>query len=609
MRKGPESTGDTGAGPVASDRLDSWKDVAAYLRRDVSTVQRWERREGLPIHRHLHDKQGSIYAFRSELDAWQRDRSTRSGSLPSEELPPPGARVDRVDRNEMDRPPKDEPRAGIPVADRAKHRPRFLGAAAIALGLVAVAVVWSLVGSRSGREVTAPVPVASLVVLPLANLSGDPTQDYLAAGLTEELIGALAQLRSLRVVSRTTAATLQGRQIAVPDIARELDVDAVLEGSVRREGERIRISVQLIHGPTDAHLWARDFERDAGSLLALQAEVALAVAAEVRGQATAEERARLASVPSGAPAAYEEYLLGRHLLWKFIEDDRVRAIEHFNRAIESAPDYGAAYAGLAHAWWMRGVFGPLSLREAAGPARTAADMALARDDRLPEAYAAKAYVQGIFDWDWIGAEATIRRGLAIQPNNVEIRYVYALLLMALGRLGESVAQIDQAARLDPLAPTVYSTYGRVLYRARRFDEAERRLTRAIELEPRHYVSFDRLGDVYAATGRFDDAVAAYTRAVEIEGGTTFVHPRIAKTYVRMGRREDARALLPQLRTSAAAPVYAALGDRDRAFDALFRAVEQREDWHIYLKRDPDFDGLTSDPRWRALLARMNLPLE
>ena len=320
-------------------------------------------------------------------------------------------------------------------------------------------------------------------------------------------------------------------------IARELDVDGVVEGSVRREGGRVRISIQLIRCPTDTHLWARDFEREAAATWPLQIEVAQAVADEIRVQATPEERARLATVPAVSPAAHEEYLLGRHLLWKFIEEDRVRAIDHFNRAISLDPKYAAPYAALAHAWWMRGVFGPLSLKEVATPAREAALAALARDDRNAEAYAALAYVQGMFDWDWNRAQATVQRAVALEPNSVDARYVHALLLMAMGRLDEALSEIDYAARLDPLSAQVQSTYGRVLYRARRFDDARVRLERALELEPRNAGTYGRLAEVHEQLGRYDDALELLDQDGRARGlpatrfgGDTGAHPRARRAY-------------------------------------------------------------------------------
>jgi TolB-like protein/Flp pilus assembly protein TadD len=603
MTKEPSPAASSGANGGASDRLDSWKDVAAYLKRDVTTVQRWERREGLPIRRHVHDKQGSVYAFRSELDAWQRTRTRQ-------------VRAEETDRStaivaEQLAPDPETGSVSLPSVQRPAATPRrALGRFSAVAGLIGFVVAAIAFGVALGRVTpSAPPEITSLVVLPLENLSADPAQAYLAAGLTEELTARLAQLRALRVVSRTSAMAFEGRRVSLPAIGRELHVDAALEGSVRQQDGRVKVSIQLIHVPTDAHLWARDFERDAGDLLQLQSDIAGAVANEVRVQIRPDERARLSSVPTVDPRAHQEYLLGRYLLWKFIEEDRLRAIEHFHRAINIAPDYAAPYAGLAHAWWMRGLLGPLSFKEVASPARDAAREALARDDRLAEAYAAQAYVQGIFDWDWAGAEATIQRAVRLEPNSVDAHYVYALLLMAMGRLPEALAQIEHAAQVDPLSAQVHSTFGRILYRARQLEEAVKHLNRAIELEPRNGVSYGRLADVYALMGRYDEALRLYEQARVLGAGPKPDYGvRIARTYARMGRAGDARRLLPSLQGVAGgtAAVHVALGEHDMAFTLLFRAVDGREDWFPFIKADPDFDALHADHRWNELLQRMRL---
>ena len=308
--------------------------------------------------------------------------------------------------------------------------------------------------------------------------------------------------------------------------------------------------------------------------------------------------------PPSTPLPTMRYLLGRHLLWKFVGEDRTRAIAHFNRAIELAPDYAPAYSGLAHAWWMQGVVGPLSMREVALPAREAAQKALALDPHLAEAVAAKVYVQGVFDWEWVGAEATIRQALMADRNSLQTRYVYALLLMAMGRLEESVEQIEEAARLDPLSAQVQSTFGRILYRARRYDEALRRLDRAIELEPRNDLTHARKGDVYLEMGRHDEALAAFDRARALAGAPFAYRSRVARSYARMGREREAREL-PDLTPD----VYVALGDREQAFARLFKAVERHDDWPIFIRRDPAYDSLHADPRWGELLRRMNLPVD
>lgn len=587
-----------------SDRLDSWKDVAAYLKRDVSTVQRWERREGLPVHRHLHDKLGSVYAFRSELDVWSRSRRLRHEQT-----------NDRVMEMEAASSSSGSPEKGVAPSTDASilseapseiRRPRW-PKWVIGAGLATLAVVTIVYGLYRGRVASAPGPqIRSLVVLPLENLSDDPAQEFFAAGMTEELIGSLAQIRALRVVSRTSSMSLKGSSKSIPLIARELNVDAVLEGSVQKSDGRVKIRLQLLHAPTDTHLWARDYERELADVLRLQNEVAREVAEQVRVQITPDERARMMSVAAVNPAAHEEFLLGRFLLWKFIEEDRKRAVDHFNRAIQIDPSYAAPYAGLAQAWWMGGVFGPLSLKEVGPPARAAARKALELDDRLAEAYAAQAYVQGTFDWDWAGAEATIGHAVELDPNSLDAHYVYALLLMALGRLPEATMQIQHAAQLDPLSAQVHSTFGRILYRAKRFDEAVQRLNRAIDLEPRNAVAYARLGDVYEQMGKYDEALTVYEKGRALGNPSRSDSGDIARVYARMGRVNKSKQMHKRLGEDSA-DVYAALGDKDAAFRLLFRSVDERVNWPIFIKADPRFDSLHADSRWNELLGRMNLP--
>jgi Tfp pilus assembly protein PilF len=286
----------------------------------------------------------------------------------------------------------------------------------------------------------------------------------------------------------------------------------------------------------------------------------------------------------------------------------VRAIEHFERAIRVDPQYAAPYAALAHAWWMRGVFGPLSLKEVATPAREAALAALARDDRNAEAYAALAYVQGMFDWEWSRAQATAHRAVALEPNSVDARYVHAVLLMAMGRLDEAISEIDYAARLDPLSAQVHSTYGRVLYRARRFVEARVHLERALELEPRNTGIYARLANVHEQLRQYDDALSVLDRVeVPDTAGTPLAGAR-ARVLARAGRTKEARQLLAHLppRSPARAEVLAALGDHDAAFTSLFHALDQRDAWPLFIKSDPVFDRMHHDPRWADVLRRMNL---
>ena len=459
----------------------------------------------------------------------------------------------------------------------------------------------------------APPAITSLAVLPLANLSGDPAQEYFADGMTEALIGNLARIRALRVVSRTSVMRFKGGTRSLPEIARALSVDAIVEGSVLRTGDRVRISVQLIHVATDAHLWAREYERDLTDILKLQGEVSRAVAEEIQVQITAEERARLASVASVDPAAYQEYLLGQHYLWRLDEEDLTRAIDHFEQATRLDGRYAAAYAGLSHAWWWRGVWGAKSPKQVEVQSRAAALRALELDPQLAAAHVSIGRIRFSYDWDWAGAEKEFGRALELDPNSLDAHFFDGMLFMALGRFPESIAHIERAEQLDPLSPTVQSAFGRILYRARRFDEEILHLNQAIELQPEAAGHYGRLADVYEEMGRYDEALALHEQENKAPGRAQDLSPAVARIYARMGKPDEARRILDLQRTRGSqwfvlATTYAALGDKDEAFRLLFQVTEERDALN-YVKTDPRLDSLHSDPRWQTLLRRMNLPTE
>jgi TolB-like protein/DNA-binding winged helix-turn-helix (wHTH) protein/Tfp pilus assembly protein PilF len=479
-------------------------------------------------------------------------------------------------------------------------------------GLAALAAGVLLYFLRPMQTVEAGRPaIIALAVLPLDNLSGDPTQEYFADGMTEALIGSLARIRALRVVSRTSVMRFKDDTRSLADIAHALNVDAVVEGSVRRTGDRVRISVQLIHAATDTHLWTREYERELVDVLKLQSEVARAVAEEIQVQITAEERARLASAGSVNPGAYQEYLLGQHYLWRLNEEDLTRAIDHFERAISLDPKYAAAYAGLSHAWWWRGVWGAKTPKQVKSASRAAALRALELDPQLAEALVSTGRIRFSYDWDWTGAEKDFGRALELDPNCLDAHFFHGMLLMALGRFPESIAHIEKAEQLDPLSPTVQSAFGRILYRARRFDEAIVHLNQAIELEPQSG-PYDRLADVFEEMGRYAEAIALHEKADKLLGRPGG-GPSIARIYARMGKADEARRVLDRQWTSKLpwfepATAYAALGDKDEAFRLLFGMLEERDSLN-YVRTDPRLDSLHSDPRWQVLLRRMNFPTD
>lgn len=579
----------------APDLLGSWKDIARYLHRDVRTVQRWEKREGMPVHRHQHDKSGSVYAYPAELDAWLEGRRAEPESPAGGEVEP----ADSTGRPQVlssPSPGAESTPAPIEAAGTASLASKGMLASVVFLvALGAAYVVWN------GGDQPRAASIRSMVVLPLENLSSDADSDFFADGLTEELTSALARIPSLRVVSRTSAMTFKGQSRPLSVIADALDVDGVIEGSVRRSGDRVRISVQLVHGPSDTHLWADDFDGPLDGILDLQTRVAREVASQVRVQlASAGGSSR-----SVDPSAYEAYLRGRFHLWRFNEPDRVRAVEYFERSIAIDPGYAPAHAGLAHTWWARAVLGPLTFAEAAGPARAAATKALALDERLPEAHAHQAYVQGIFEWEWTAAERSARRAVELGPNSVDAHYVYAVLLMAMGRQTEGIEWIDRAVRIDPFASGMQSMAGRIRYRARRYDEAIAPLKRAIELEPRSPLSYGRLIDVYLAQGRYPEALELHGRMPGLPDGPER-STRLVQIHAAMGRGDTARALALSAGIPLPPDVLVALGEHDAAFERLFRGLDERRKWNPFIKDDPWFDPLHADPRWPQLLARMNL---
>lgn len=495
---------------------------------------------------------------------------------------------------------------------RSHTRSRWLvlgGSALLLLGIAAYALMdWEK------RQALKP-EIKSLAVLPSQNLSGDPAQEHFADGMTEALISNLAQIRALRVVSRTSAMTFKGSNKPLTEIARELRAEGVVESSVQRENGRVKVTIRLIHAPTETPLWARHYERALTDILKLQDEIARAIADEIRIQLTPEERVRITSAASVNPAAHEAYLLGRYHLAKFIIDDHKRAIAHFERAIQIDPGYAAAHAGLSMAWQKLGVQGGATVlsRNVEPQARAAAHKALELDDRLAEAYTALGHLQFVLDWEWARAEKSFQRALELDPNNLEAHLNYALLLMALGRFPESLAEIRAAEQVDPLSHHVQAVYGRILSWAGKPGEAVARLKQAIEREPRSANAHRRLGLVYEQMGKYNEALELYERASVVRGNQPAdrkpFRAELARVYARMGKRSEAKRILADLGDDGAPAAYAALEDNDTAFKILFRRVEERETHLFTIKTDPLFASLHSDPRWPELLRRMNLPAE
>jgi serine/threonine protein kinase/Flp pilus assembly protein TadD len=496
------------------------------------------------------------------------------------------------------------------AVDTQNIRPRRLRYGLAGMMILAIAAGVEYRSLFRGPPDAVPSKIKSLAVLPLGNLSGDPAQEYFADGMTEALINNLARIRALKVISRTSAMRYKRSLKSLPEIARELNVDAVIEGAVQRSTGRVRVTTQLIHAASDTHLWAREYESDVTDVLKLESDIAREVADEVRVQVTTEERVRLASARRVNVQAHEAYLLGRHHSSRDNEQGWKHAIEYFQRAIELAPDYAAAYAELSDAWLRRGLSGARGFKQVESPARSAALRAIELDDRLAEAHISLSRIKQHYDWDWPGAEREIRRALELDPGSPDVHTFYGYFLMHLGRHDEAIREGKIVAQLDPLSPAAQSALGRFLYFARRYEEALPHQMRAVELEPRSVTANFRLGDVYAQLGKYDEAIAAYSKNRELELAGGSFQAAIARVYALIGRKREARQMINGAKSSAygIAGVYAALGDKDEAFRILEKAVEEHQ-MLTPLKVEPPLDDLHSDPRWKALLRRMNFPQE
>lgn len=401
----------------------------------------------------------------------------------------------------------------------------------------------------------------------------------------------------------------KGTTKSLQEIADELKVDAVVEGSVQRSGGHVLVTARLIPAATDSPLWSRQFDRDLSDVLKLQNEIARAVTDEIRIQLTADEQSRLASARSINPQAHEAYLLGRYHLAKLNEEELKLAIDYFERAIQIAPDPAIAYSGLAEAWMERGVWGAKSFKEVQEPARAAAIKAASLDDGIAEVHTMIGQIKYLYDWDWSASDKEFKSALELEPGSVAAHKYFAILLMALGHHTEAISEIQQAAQLDPLSADVQAVYGRILYRARRYEEAIPPLKRALELDPQLYTAHVRLGDVYAALGRYDEAIAMFQKAAQLRSeGLHSV--RLARVYALTGKQREAREILSRVNGAAfeTAGAYVALGDNDEAFRILEKAVAERDSLLAFIKEDPTLDKLHSDPRWQRLLRQMNFPV-
>ncbi len=515
-------------------------------------------------------------------------------------------------------------RLGASVTTQARRRsgwPRRSRALALAGGLtVLVASALITFNFRRMREhllgLVGSVRIDSIAVLPLTNLSGDSEQEYLADGITEDLITTLAQIGKLKVISRTSVMQYKDARAPLSAIARQLNVGAVVEGSVRRSGGRVRVTAQLIDAATDRHLWAKTYDRDVGDIIALESEIAQAISDGISLKLTPEERNRIQRASSVNHVALEAYLKGQYSHSKLTEDGLKRAIQYFDQAIVAEPGWAPPYAGLSRAYATLVELEFLSPNETYPKARAAAEKAIELDETVAEAHYALAMAMYDYYWDWPRSGKEVKRALELNPSYAPAWRLYAYWLETLGRHAEALEAVKSAQTLDPIPiyPKIVLAY--LLFTSRRYDNAIEQLKEVLDIDPSSTMAHNGLARCYALKGMSKEAIAEAREAIALSGGSTETLATLGNVYALAGMQEEAQKVLATLADLSkrkyvsavgVAMIYAGQGDTERAFESLEEAYSNRDPWISDLKVHPSLDPLRSDPRFTNLVRRIGLP--
>ncbi|HKW64578.1 MAG TPA: tetratricopeptide repeat protein [Candidatus Acidoferrum sp.] len=621
-------------------KLDSWKEIADYLDREVRTVQRWEKTENLPVHRHEHQKKSTVYAYTGELDEWRKKRQPKDDPEADDAFVPEpdvddiapecgngNANVDSAA----------QPSPAAPVDSPESPAPR----AAIAMtAAVLVLIAGFLVYRWIKPGIIRPTKVR-MVVIPFSNLSGDAKQDYFSAGLTDEMITRLGSLdpAHLGVIAAASSNALAGKPIT--EIGRALDVQYALEGSVRREGNRVRIDAQLIQVSDQTNLWADKYDRDLNDILGVQEEVAAAVATQIRVALNPpnEKTAASSSQSKGPPApgidnrpingrnytnfalhpfspdAYDAYLRGR-FYWTN-RGDLHKSIEAYRQAIQKDPKYALAYAGLASSYALLGQvpYDDLAPSDAKPKARDAAKRALELDPSLAEAHAVLGNVAFSYDWNFETAEQEFQRAIALGPNNPVSHHWFGHYCIVRNRLPQALEENSHTLELDPVSPLFNTTRAEIKYHMRDYDAAIEQGRRTIEQYPAYPLAYIWLGSAYREKKMYREALDSFSQGRRLSGD----HPAMIALYGHAlaisGDAAGARKALADLQHLAQsryvsslyfAMVYLGLGENTAALDYLDRAYDERTDRLVYLGAEPMADPLRSDPRFTQLLHKIGI---
>jgi TolB-like protein/Tfp pilus assembly protein PilF len=462
--------------------------------------------------------------------------------------------------------------------------------------------------------------IRSVAVLPLDNLSAESDEEYFADGMTDALITTLAQIGALRIISRTSVMRYKGSRQPLPEIARELNVDAIIEGTVLRSSGRVRIATQLIHAATDTHLWAKQYESDLRDILTLQSDVARAIANEIRIQLSPHEKSRLAGSRPVDPGAYEAFLKGRHLWYQRSPGALKKSVEYLQQAITMDPSLAIAHAGLADAYVSLGwdLFGLSAPAECYPKARRAAQRALELDPNCAEAHAALGWTAAGFDWDWAEAERGLRRAINLKPQYGPVHIWYSHFLRAMDRTEESLAESRRALECDPLGLVLNMHLGWHYLYSRQYEKAVEQSLKTLELDQTFILAHVFLGQAYIELHLFPGALAEFEKAVELSERHPPYLADLGYGYAAAGRRTDALRILDELIEMSShryvgarwiAEIYIGLDDLDEAFSWLEKAYLQRNGWLIHIRENPRYDRLRTDSRYLDLVRRMNFPVK
>ena len=535
---------------MSGQRLESWKEIAAYLKRGVRTVRRWEEEEGLPVHRQLHKKRGTVYAYGPELDAWREGR--------------------REDRTSPRRTP------------------------------------------TTGQSLPKRVMIA---VLPFASLTDTDDPGHFAEGLTEEMIAHLGQFSpgTLGVIARTTMMVYRRTELSVREIAADLKVDYIVEGSVRREEDQVRVTAQLIQVLDQAQLWSHTYEQTIRSIFVLQRDLATDIAAAIRLTLSPRHLAEPGTATTVTADAYFAHLHGRHLLNSFTPDSVRASVDAFRRAIAADPSYAPAHASLAEAYQQLSVWDPAPPSATFPLALEAAEHALRLNPLLPDAHASLGLISASYLWRWPEADRHFRRALELNPGCSPARQWYAEFLAEMGRFDEALAIIDAALLYDPLSRAIQSTRAFVFLMAGRFDEAIAQAEDVLDADPAYPMALIRLGVAHGAKREWARAIRAFRRAVAATSGLPATVGLLGYAYARAGDAAQAGAALDKLRRMSEsrhvpafpfAMVHLGLDDREKALEYIEQEYEDRSWFMLLLNKGPQFAPLREDPRFQSLIRRM-----